>query len=446
MSKNNNVYPVNDYSRSYWMNSNPGKLANYRSTNDLPDYSDIVIIGSGYAGATCAYYLYKNETSQKITMLEAREACSGATGRNGGHLNADMYVSYTDYSKKYGSQTTEEMIEFEVKHLEEIDKLVREENIDCDLEFTRTCHAYYDQEIANQAKTSYEKRRDDGGNVSDIYEIPSDVLRSETRLKDVIYGVTFTGASIHPYKFIHHLLNKCVEQGLNLQTNTCVVSATCLPSGSKWSIVTSRGTIEASKVIFATNAYTGGIIPVLNEKIIPIRATVCRIIPTENFTQKPLKMTYGIRSKGSQFDYMLPRQVGDRSIILGGSKPTYFTDKNSWYNNWDDSPTIINEQSAKYFEEFMSKYFDDWGADKSEYEEVWTAVFGGTSDAMPFVGELPDEKNGFVIAGFNGHGMSRILLCARALIDLVLEKVNTIEGLIPQPLIITKDRLDNNEN
>ena len=188
------------------------------------------------------------------------------------------------------------------------------------------------------------------------------------------------------------------------------------------------------------------IIPVLNEKIIPIRATVCRIIPTENFTQKPLEMTYGIRSKGSQFDYMLPRQVGDRSIILGGSKPTYFTDKNSWYNNWDDSLTIINEQSAKYFEEFMPKYFDDWGADKSEYEEVWTAVFGGTSDAMPFVGELPDEKNGFVIAGFNGHGMSRILLCARALIDLVLEKVNTIEGLIPQPLIITKDRLDNNEN
>jgi len=423
----------------------PDKLANHRSTVDLPVHSDIVIIGSGYAGSACAYYLYKyqqlNETPLTITMLEARETCSGATGRNGGHLNADMYCSYKDYSEKYGRQTAEAMIEFEAKHIEAVSKLISEENIQCDWDVTRTCHAYYDPDIAAQAKASYQQRCADGGNVADIHEIPYDDLLSVTRLKNVVYGITFTGASLHPYKLIHHLLNKCVERGMNLQTNTPVLAATRLPSG-QWSIVTSRGTLQASKVIFATNAYTGGIVPLLNNKIIPIRAAVCRILPSTNDMLSSLNMTYSMRSKGEQFDYMLPRQIGDRSIILGGSKPTYLLDKDTWYNNWDDSTEIINEESKQYFEDFMLNYFENWGIDHSRCKEMWTGIFGRTSDLMPFVGELPDQTNGYVIAGFNGHGMSRILLCARALIDLVLARVSKIEGLIPEPFLITKARLE----
>ncbi|CAF4152556.1 unnamed protein product, partial [Adineta steineri] len=234
-------------------------LSNYRSTVDLPSESDIVIIGSGYAGSSCAYYLYKNtgltKNPLKITMIEARETCSGATGRNGGHLKPDVYYSYKRYSNKYGQQIAERLMEFEAKQIDAMSKLVSEENIECDWTVTRACDAYIEPEIAAEAKASYEQRCADVGNVSDIHEIPPDDYLSVTRVKNVLYGVTFTGASIHPYKLVHHLLNKCVEKGMNLQINTCVLSATRLPSG-EWSIVTSRGTLKASKVIFATNAYT----------------------------------------------------------------------------------------------------------------------------------------------------------------------------------------------
>ena len=429
--------------------NNPDKLANHRSTPDLPLYSDIVIIGSGYTGATCAYYLYKtehpNKASLTVTMLEARETCSGATGRNGGHLNADMYFSYKNYSEKYGRQNAKTLIEFEVKHVETILQLISEENIQCDLELTRTCHAYFDPELAAYAKASYEQRREDGGDVDDIHEIASNELLSSTRLKNVLYAITFAGASIHPYKFVHHLLNKCVERGMNLQTNTPVLAATRLPSG-QWSIVTPRGTLQASKVIFATNAYTAGIVPSLNNKIIPIRGTVCQILPSDNYRSSPLTMTYGIRSKGNQFDYLLPRQTEDQSIILGGAKPAYFANKKVWYNNWDDSIPIISEEAKQYFEGFMPKYMEGWESNDVQCQKIWTAVLGCTSDLMPFIGELPDQTNGYVIAGFNGHGMTRILLSARALVDLVLERVNTLEGLIPEPFLITRARLESSEN
>ncbi|CAF1222387.1 unnamed protein product [Rotaria sordida] len=446
MSKD--IHPVDNYCRSYWM-SNPDKLANYRSTVDLPLHSDIVIIGSGYSGSACAYYLYKYGQSNKnplmITMVEARETCSGATGRNGGHLKPDVYYSYKRYSEKYGREIAESLMQFEAKHIQAMSALISEENIQCDWEVTRSCDAYINHELAEEAKASFQQRCADGADVDDIHEIPSDDLLAITKVKNVVYGITFTAASIHPYKLIHHLLNKCVEQGMNLQTNTSVLNATRLPSG-QWSIVTSRGTIHTSKVIFATNAYTAEILPLFNNKIVPVRGTICRILPSLRYQQSPLKMTYSIRIKESQFDYMIARQTGDRSIILGGAKPAHLSETKIWYNNCDDSMEFINEKSKNYFEEFMPKYFDGWGTDDGGCQEFWTGILGYSSDLLPFVGELPDQSNGYIIAGFNGHGMPRILLCARALVDVILGRTKNIEELIPEPYVITRSRLATKEN
>ena len=72
---------------SFWR-SQPDFLDYYRSTESLPEISDIVIVGSGFAGASAAYHLLNqsdDSTKPSITMLEARQACSGATGRNGEH-------------------------------------------------------------------------------------------------------------------------------------------------------------------------------------------------------------------------------------------------------------------------------------------------------------------------------------------------------------------------
>jgi cation diffusion facilitator CzcD-associated flavoprotein CzcO len=61
-------------------------LDNHRSTPDLPTECDILIIGGGYAGIGAAYHLLGGEDAiagKSIVLLEARQACSGATGRNG---------------------------------------------------------------------------------------------------------------------------------------------------------------------------------------------------------------------------------------------------------------------------------------------------------------------------------------------------------------------------
>lgn len=76
-------FPAPDSTLSFWR-TQPDKLDDHRSTEELPAECDIVIIGAGYAGASIAYHLLDdNPSPPSIVMLEARQACSGATGRNG---------------------------------------------------------------------------------------------------------------------------------------------------------------------------------------------------------------------------------------------------------------------------------------------------------------------------------------------------------------------------
>jgi hypothetical protein len=81
------LFPVQNATTSFWR-STPHPLDDYRSTSNLPSKVDIAVIGSGYAGAATVHHILDHCRAQgisppEIVILEARQACSGATGRNG---------------------------------------------------------------------------------------------------------------------------------------------------------------------------------------------------------------------------------------------------------------------------------------------------------------------------------------------------------------------------
>ena len=76
-------YPVPNATTPFWR-TQLHELDSARTTPNLPTDADVVIIGAGYSGASTAYHmLHENPNPPSIVILEAREACSGATGRNG---------------------------------------------------------------------------------------------------------------------------------------------------------------------------------------------------------------------------------------------------------------------------------------------------------------------------------------------------------------------------
>jgi NADPH-dependent 2,4-dienoyl-CoA reductase/sulfur reductase-like enzyme len=54
------VLPITNPTKSFWIEAGESKLGkNFRSTAELPKEVDVVIIGSGYTGASMAYWLHK---------------------------------------------------------------------------------------------------------------------------------------------------------------------------------------------------------------------------------------------------------------------------------------------------------------------------------------------------------------------------------------------------
>jgi ribulose 1,5-bisphosphate synthetase/thiazole synthase len=76
--------PTRNPSNSYWQ-TKPHRLATHRS--QFPTAADVVIIGSGITGVSIARTLLEEAPDIKIVLVDARELCNGATGRNGGHCN-----------------------------------------------------------------------------------------------------------------------------------------------------------------------------------------------------------------------------------------------------------------------------------------------------------------------------------------------------------------------
>lgn len=79
-------FPVPKATEPFWQQQ-LHELDDHRSTDRLPEAADIVVIGAGYAGVSTAYHLLQRPErairKPTIVILEARGACSGATGRNG---------------------------------------------------------------------------------------------------------------------------------------------------------------------------------------------------------------------------------------------------------------------------------------------------------------------------------------------------------------------------
>jgi hypothetical protein len=80
-------FPTAHSTASFWRSSTKS-IDEHRSTESIPSNVDIVIIGAGFAGASIAHHLIEQSERHdrpvpSIVILDAREACSGATGRNG---------------------------------------------------------------------------------------------------------------------------------------------------------------------------------------------------------------------------------------------------------------------------------------------------------------------------------------------------------------------------
>ena len=83
-----------------------------------------MIIGSGITGCSIAKGLLEKDDNIRVTVLEARNVCSGATGRNGGHIKAVPEHTYADNIASLGLERTREVMHFTLANVDALLDLV----------------------------------------------------------------------------------------------------------------------------------------------------------------------------------------------------------------------------------------------------------------------------------------------------------------------------------
>jgi hypothetical protein len=79
--------PISNPSSPFWTFP-PSPIAKHQSPWPNDGRADVVIIGSGITGTSAARCLLDDSAGEglEVVMLEARDACSGATGRCASYL------------------------------------------------------------------------------------------------------------------------------------------------------------------------------------------------------------------------------------------------------------------------------------------------------------------------------------------------------------------------
>ena len=280
-------FPLPNPTKSYWQTP-PLPIADHRTTPILPTSAKYVIIGSGITGASIAYKLLQEDPSSSIVLLEARQASSGATGRNGGHCRPGNYLEFKDNVDQIGVEDALRVEKLEETNVQNVAAFIKEHNIDCDLRRRETCDIFVDPKQWEDALAAL-KARDE----VDVPVFTEHKVWSEKETREVLLvpqgvgAISFPAYVLSPYKFVCALLEMSLKKGMNLQTNTTALDIAQDPDSKKWTVWTRRGEIEAEKVILATNAYTAALYPQLSNFIIPTRGQAAAVRPGSKIAGNP---------------------------------------------------------------------------------------------------------------------------------------------------------------
>ncbi|CAF4315175.1 unnamed protein product, partial [Adineta steineri] len=236
-------------------------------SSEFPTKSNIVIIGTGFTGISAAYHILNSSPTASVTLLEARQVCSGATGRNGGHLTPDLYGStLLLLSNGFSPAQVVQYAQFEIDNYEATVKIIMEEELDC--EFVRK--EYYKPAFSTsefeELNKNVEMMRNIGGPASYIRVYQNPEASNMVGMECQGLVVQAYAGSVQPYKMVTGLLSNLFKKfgdRIKLFTRTPVEKV------ENNTIYTNRGTIIADKIVYATNGYTFLLLPQIKDVIIP---------------------------------------------------------------------------------------------------------------------------------------------------------------------------------
>lgn len=386
--------PKAHMSNSYWLEGE-GSSSTFPSLTKAVT-TEVVVIGAGITGLMTAYFLCK--AGKKVVLLEKGHVAHGESIYTTSFLMYAADASLRDLHGAFGDQGAKLAWESGKHIIDKIEKIVREEGIECDFRRSSAVISAPDTAGWNELEKEYELAMELG--------FPVLLSTEETPLGSKGSLVIPDQASFHPGKFMHGIVQCIVRDGGEIFESTAVKS---FDKKDHHKVLTAKGSVTAKHLVIATHS------PIDNRFEAPARlsSTLTYVIsakisegsfPDEMYldTEKP-------------YHYVRTHGEGDETIIMVGGEDRPVGDDDNTDNRYVKLENYLQTKLMPGVEVNLNGR--------------WSGEILTSADGLPFIGHSSFSKSHYIATGYGGNGITFGPLAGEIISDLILGSENPYEKL-----------------
>ncbi len=396
---------MNDHrDKSFWLDTHPP----YEENQPLEGLQrvDVAVLGAGFTGLSTAYHLRRAEPSLRVAVLEAEIVGFGASGRNGGFSMTLFGMQPALTKAMFGAARTREAQRYMERAVDLVDAMVREHDMQSD---------YWHPGYLHVATTDAHMRRiEKAARLLEELGIAGHELLDRQAVRERVDSPLFVGGSfearcgiLNPARHVRELKRVAEAAGAEVYERSPVES---IERGTRFCLRTPGGTVEAERVVIATNAWSH-LLAGLRSREAPV---FTHMVVTEPLNEKQWEAIgwagrEGLEDARNIIHYLRP--TADGRIAIGGYRLSV-----SFGRDMDHD---LNPNAFAGLERNLVSMFPPLAGVR--FTHRWGGPVSVTADLVPAIGQLGDARCVYSV-GCIGHGVSLTHLNGQTLADLVLER------------------------
>jgi glycine/D-amino acid oxidase-like deaminating enzyme/nitrite reductase/ring-hydroxylating ferredoxin subunit len=356
--------------------------------------TEILVIGSGIAGLSCAYELVRS--GHRVAVVDRGPLGRGMTARTSAHLAFELDDYFEELRSLRGGDACRQYYESQCAAVDRIEEICRQEAIDCDFARIDGYFVPAEEKDADYLRKELNAARAAGFADAEWVDTGPGPWRSGPALRFPRQG------RFHPLKYLDGLVGSLRRHGVTLYPETPIVGLNEKDHQVRAQTGTG-GVITAARVVVATNSPFHLRIPI-HTKQAPYRTYV--IAGPIAKGAAPDALIWDTLEPSYHYVRLKPGSDEDMLIVGGEDHKA---------GEADD----MDERLAR-LEAWAREHFPELGP----ISHKWSGQVFEPSDYVPFIGRSPGYDQVYVITGDSGEGLTTGVAGALLIRDLIDEGVS----------------------
>jgi glycine/D-amino acid oxidase-like deaminating enzyme len=388
--------------RVFWLDDpeRPDPLAPLTGTLTV----DLAVVGGGYTGLWTALRAVEREPGITVAVLEAGRCGFEASGRNGGFCSASLTHGFLNGLDRWPDEV-DELERLGAANLAGIVATIEEQGIDCRPEATGELSVATTPHEVEDLRSAWETGREHG--IEHAW-LDQHAVRARVDSPTYLAGVHDRHGTVmvEPARLAWGLRRACLEAGVTILEGSPVRDL--VRHGTRMVLRTSSGSVSASRVALATNAFPP-LLRRLRLMTVPVYDYVLVTEPLSGEQKAAIGWSgrEGLADTANQFHYY--RLTRDDRILWGGYDAVYH------YGSRID-PAL--EQSRTH-ELLAAQFLDTFPQlEGLGFSHRWAGVIDTCTRFAPFFGAASRGRVAYAL-GYTGLGVGASRFGADVMLDLL---------------------------